>query len=240
MLALKKTRQKCQKHGPQKCLDNCGAASTAKLMITIDDEILTLNAAYSGVLTLSEAAERMRITEDEISAMMEGFFWSTQPQNKAATDDMCNEIMNPKVFESLFLEYIKLTNTNEFSSSLKSRITSMLDEMLSTFPFETFPELCSTHFDWDDATRFVLDYINKDIIMDIVKKLRDEFWKIYSHRMCVIRDVMTMKSKYYGALEVADKRIEDMRNEILEIYTVPIEESMMHVMRFMHGVPDAP
>jgi hypothetical protein len=235
MFNLSKTRQNCQRRNAQKCASSCKAEPSTLLVTTIDDEILTLNATYSGVLTLKEAAARLQITEDEVSAMLEGYFWATPPHNTATDDnDTDEETIDPKIFESLFLEYIKLTNATEFSNSLKNQIIAKLDEMLSNFPFHTFPELSSTHFDWDDATRFVLIYIHESVVIDVIQKLRDEFWRIYSHRMCVIRDVITMKSQYYGALEVADKKIEDMRNEILETYCIPVEENMMYNMRFLH------
>lgn len=209
--------------------------------MTTDDEILTLNAVYSGVITLENAAERLRITEDEVNAMLEGYFWVTESYNAPTdTDYICNDTMNPKVFESLFLEYIKLTNTGKISETLKNKITTHLNEMLSAFPFETFPELHGTHFDWDNATRFLLGNIQEASTIDMLKKLRDEFWNIYSYRMRVIRDVTTMKSKYYGALKITDKKIEDIKNEILEIYDIPVEESMRSTMRLMYDTLNTP
>ena len=232
---MKKARQETE---TRTCASNCNAdvPQVCYIALGTDETIAILNAMFYGELTTEKAAVKLCISEDETEALMDGFFWSPTPVN---TQDDGETLKDPEMFESRFLQYIEITNVNKISDELKQTILIKLDDLLFAFPFETFPELCSTHFEWADTTRFVLENIPDCLKLPLLHQLRDEFWRIYSHKMRTVRDVAGLRARYYKALEVADKKIGEVREELLSEYHVLSDENMKYVTQLAQGAMNA-
>lgn len=152
------------------------------------------------------------------------------------------EINSPYKFNTIFQDYLHITNTNKnlISANLKSDMIKKLDELLPEFPIEQFPELSSLHFEWDDTTRLILDYAPERIKMEVIRKLRDAFWDIYSKQVRIIDNqnlpeeiVEKWKSDYAYELAIAGKIVEDIRDEVISNYYTPSEKSKKLAEIFM-------
>lgn len=159
------------------------------------------------------------------------------------------EINSPHKFNTLFQEYLFITNTNAsyINESLKQDIMIKLDELLSVFPIDSYPELASIHFNWDDTTRVVLECAPDSIKLALIKHLRDVFWEIYpkrvriSHNQFIPDDVIRdWESKYKDELFDAEKTIEDIRTKVLMTYYTPLEENKELVKKLMQDIYSIP
>ncbi|AKB50491.1 hypothetical protein MSBRW_1238 [Methanosarcina barkeri str. Wiesmoor] len=159
------------------------------------------------------------------------------------------DINSPYKFNTLFQEYLLITNKNvsHVTESLKDDITIKLDELLSEFPIDSFPEIASIHFDWDDTTRVVLDYAPDVIKLNLVRQLRDIFWEIYPKRVRIDCNqnipehvIRQWKSAYKGELNDAEETIENIRNKVLDTYYTPSEDNKEFVKYLMQDIYNIP
>jgi hypothetical protein len=102
-------------------------------------------------------------------------------------------------------------------------LESLLNRLLSELPEDDFPEILDLNLLWDDTTRLVLDYVedrsSKDHYLNILMNL---FWDSYSKGIRSIFNkyfpyeyVLKWKEEYEISILEADKKIEELRKEII-------------------------
>lgn len=147
-------------------------------------------------------------------------------------------------YKRMLLSYLALTNlnTNQVPDNFKNDISMKLDELFSEFPFEIFQELSLIRFEWDNATRLVLNYAPDDIKLKLIRNLRDEFWSIYTKRMKIYSKMDLPKNlirewgiDYNNELNEVEKRITDVRDEILLNHYKPSDRSRKLAQAFMQS-----
>ena len=203
----------------------------------------TIKIDYSGKVSLKEE----RIISENIDILYSQFGEKKGYGDLAKKESY--EKNSPYKFNTIFQDYLFITNTNasNITESLKRDITIKLDELLSEFPINDFPELASIHFEWDDTTRFVLDYVPDEIKLQLIKNLREVFWEIYPKRVRIDHNQYIpesakkeWESAYEDELLEAEKVIEDMREKILSAYYIPSEENAELVKKLMQDMYNIP
>jgi hypothetical protein len=198
---------------------------------------------YTGKVSIREA-DRISKT---IDSLYNQYGWKKGYGDLAKKESY--EINSPYKFNTIFQGYLSITdkNVSHLTESLKLDIITNLDELLSEFPINSFPELASIHFEWDDTTRVVLDYAPDAIKLELIRRLRDVFWEIYPKRVRIdcnwnLPEYAKREwvSAYEGELLNAEKTIEDMRNTILFDYYTPSEENKKVVKMFMQDIYNIP
>jgi hypothetical protein len=196
---------------------------------------------YTGKVSIKE----MEIISKTVGVLYDKYGWKEGYGDSAKRESY--EINSPYKFNTVFQDYIFTTNknTNHISENLKNDITVKLNELLPEFPFESFPELSSIHYDWDDTTRLVLDCAPDEIKLKLIKQLRDEFWGIYAKRVRIQHNqnipvyvIERWKSDYESELPTAEKTVEDIRNEMISKYYIPSERSKKLAKIFMNTLYD--
>jgi len=144
------------------------------------------------------------------------------------------------IFDASFLEYINMTNFATYetrvSERLKDDILTQLDVLFPEFPFEKFPELSLIRFEWDNATRLVLNYAPENIKLKLIKQLRDDFWNIYTKRINIhTSSIQEHELEDEKELIEVEQKIVDIRDEILSKYYVPSERSIKLAKAFINS-----
>lgn len=197
--------------------------------------IKTLSSLCRKEITKEIAAKTLSIPEDEVDALMEGFYWNPIPDMQEMRID--NQTYNkPEAFEEIFEEYINLTDIKRLSNKRIDAIIEKLDDLVSTFPCELFPELYATHFEWDDSTRYVINYVTGSDRIKFIKQLRDEFWKIYSIKMDTIRSMVVMQAEFTSELIKVDQNLEEMRSKIMAKYDATHNNERLLMAQVMKDV----
>lgn len=158
-------------------------------------------------------------------------------------------LYSPYKFNTIFQSYLFITDvkTSRVSESLKNEITTKLDELLPDFPVNSFPELASIYFEWDDTTRLVLDCAPENKRLELIIDLREEFWEIYSKRVRIKHNqhipesvIREWKSKFNTELDQASETIEDIRGKILSDFYTPSEEKKEIAKKLMTDIYNIP
>ncbi|MHC1757068.1 MAG: hypothetical protein AB9861_16835 [Methanosarcina sp.] len=203
----------------------------------------TIKVDYSGKVSITT----QNIISEKIKDLHE--LYGRKPNYGDLAKIASYETNSPYKFNTLFQEYLIITSANVsyINNSLKQDIVMKLDELLSAFPIDSYPELASIHFNWDDTTRVVLEDAPDTIKLSFIKYLRDTFWEIYSkriridHNWFIPKDVIrNWESKYEDELSDAEKIIEDIRTKMLMTYYTPLEENKEFVKKLMQDIYNIP
>lgn len=173
--------------------------------------------------------------------------------NKEGYGDSAKEesyfLYSPYKFNTIFQSYLYITKvkTSHVSESLKNEIMVKLDELLPEFPINSFPELASIYFEWDDTTRLVLDCVPDESKLKLITHLHKEFWEIYSKRVRIKHNqyipeyvIREWKSKFNSELDQASETVEDIRGKILSTFYTPSEEKKEIAKKLMTNIYNIP
>lgn len=157
--------------------------------------------------------------------------------------DESYKVNAPYKFNTIFQEYIEIVNRKEVGfASKKEMLESILDNLLSEFPENDYPELYDIYLEWDDTTRLILDYVPAGKIQnETVNALKDLFWKTYSkgvrlqHNQNIPVDNLVNKWREEYEILVPDvyKIIEDIRKNVLSKHYERSDEGDVFVKQLM-------
>jgi hypothetical protein len=176
--------------------------------------INTLNSLCRKEITKGIAAKTLHISEEEVNALMEGFYWNPIP-DFMETNTEKQAYDKPELFEEIFEEYIEITDIKRLSNKRIDTILIIMEDLASVFPAELFPELYVIYYQWDEATRYAITHISGSYRVDVIKQLRDTFWKLYNMKMETIRVLIEMQSHFSDAVIETDKRLSELKTEIM-------------------------
>ena len=141
---------------------------------------------------------------------------------------------SPYDFNTTFQDYLdsihSLKNQNTLYSS-NDLLEPLLDKLLAEFPEDDYPELLDIHLAWDDTTRLIIDHMQESKEKYYcLEKLTMLFWSIYSkairidHNQHIPKEIILEWEQEYGSsIQSIDAKIEDIRNEVIDICDITID-----------------
>lgn len=157
--------------------------------------------------------------------------------------DESYKVNAPYKFNTIFQEYLEIVNRKEVGFASKKEILEpILNNLLSEFPENDYPELYDIYLEWDDTTRLILDCVPAGKIQnDVVKALKDLFWKTYSkgvriqHNQNIPIDNLVNKWREEYDILVPDvyNSIEDIRKKVLSTHYECSDDGDVFVKQLM-------
>lgn len=151
--------------------------------------------------------------------------------------DKSYEINAPYKFNTIFQEYIDIANRRDKMGMLEP----ILDNLLSEYPENDYPELYDLYLEWDDTTRLILDYVPVGLQNDVIKSLMDLFWNTYSKCVRIqynqnipIGNLLSeWREEYEKLVPNVYKAIEDTRKKIISKHYERSDEGDVFVKQLM-------